>query len=185
MRAMAIRTAGPIKTKLGIGTHVDPGSVLVKVKVIYVCVWYNRIHACATWRITMNHARSSISSSSGAVAGATWWVLIIKNPGDAPDRGPQGQENPSRGRVIIQLVIYKVTADVEVFVCCRYRIREVGSLVVKFIISSTTCILLHPGHRHQMSSTIHHWQVSDRQISFSSTVSLCKSVLILCNKTLM
>jgi len=30
---MAGRTAGPIKTKLGIGTHVDPGSVLVKVKV--------------------------------------------------------------------------------------------------------------------------------------------------------
>jgi len=31
-----------IKTKLGIGTHVDPGSVLVKVKVkvIYLCVWY-------------------------------------------------------------------------------------------------------------------------------------------------
>jgi len=44
MRAMAGRTAGPIKTKLGIGTHVDPGSVLVKVKVkvIYVCVRYNR-----------------------------------------------------------------------------------------------------------------------------------------------
>ena len=30
---MAGRTAGPIKTKLGIGTHVDPRSVLVKVKV--------------------------------------------------------------------------------------------------------------------------------------------------------
>jgi len=32
---MADRTAGPIKTKLGIGTHVDPGSVLGKVKVIW------------------------------------------------------------------------------------------------------------------------------------------------------
>jgi len=32
---MAGRTAGPIKTKLGIGTHVDPGSVLVKVKVMW------------------------------------------------------------------------------------------------------------------------------------------------------
>ena len=32
---MAGRTTGPIKTKLGIGTHVDPGSVLVKVKVIW------------------------------------------------------------------------------------------------------------------------------------------------------
>jgi len=26
---MAGRTAGPIQTKLGMGTHVDPGSVLV------------------------------------------------------------------------------------------------------------------------------------------------------------
>jgi len=43
---MAGRTAGPIKTKLGIWTHVDPGSALVKVKVkvIYQCVRYNRIH---------------------------------------------------------------------------------------------------------------------------------------------
>jgi len=32
---MAGRTAGPIKTKLGIGTHVDPRSVLVEVKVIW------------------------------------------------------------------------------------------------------------------------------------------------------
>ena len=30
---MAGQTAGPIKTKLGIGTHVDPMSVLVKFKV--------------------------------------------------------------------------------------------------------------------------------------------------------
>jgi len=69
MRAMAVRTAGPIKTKLGMATHVDPGSVLgkVKVNVIYVRVRYNRIHACATWRVTMNH-----SSYSGAVAAATW-----------------------------------------------------------------------------------------------------------------
>jgi len=40
MLPMAGRTAGPIKTKLGIGTHVDPESVLVKVKVIYLCVRY-------------------------------------------------------------------------------------------------------------------------------------------------
>jgi len=32
---MAGQTPGPIKTKLGIGTHVDPGSVLGKVKVIW------------------------------------------------------------------------------------------------------------------------------------------------------
>ena len=42
--------------KLGMGTHVDPGSVLVKVKVkvIFLCVRYNRNHACATWCI-FNH----------------------------------------------------------------------------------------------------------------------------------
>jgi len=73
---MAGRTAGPIKTKLGIGIHVDPGSVSVKVKVIYLCVRYNRIHACATWRITMNHAQISSSSSSIAVTAATWWMLM-------------------------------------------------------------------------------------------------------------
>jgi len=44
MLPMAGRTAGLIKTKLGIGTHVEPGSVLVKVKVIYLCMRYNRIH---------------------------------------------------------------------------------------------------------------------------------------------
>ena len=35
MRAMAGQTARPIKTKLGMGTHVDPGSVLGKVKVMW------------------------------------------------------------------------------------------------------------------------------------------------------
>ena len=53
-----------------IGTHVDPRSVLVKVKVIYLCVRYNRIHDSDTWRTTKNHAPSS--SSSSAAAGATW-----------------------------------------------------------------------------------------------------------------
>jgi len=72
MLPMTGRTAEPIKTKLGIGTHVDPRSVLVKVKVkvIYLCVRYNRIHDSDTWRTTMKHVRSS--SSSGAVAGASW-----------------------------------------------------------------------------------------------------------------
>jgi len=45
MLPMAGRTAGPIKTKLGIGsTHVDPGSVLVKVKVI----WHHLVNANKT-----------------------------------------------------------------------------------------------------------------------------------------
>jgi len=69
---MAGRTAGPIKTKLGMGTHVDPRGVLVKVKVIYLCVRYNRIHESNTWRTTMNHVRISSRRSSSAVAGATW-----------------------------------------------------------------------------------------------------------------
>jgi len=68
MLPMAGRTNGPIKTKLCIGTHVDPRSVLVKVKVIYLCVRYNRIHNSDTWRTTMKHARSS----SSTVAGDTW-----------------------------------------------------------------------------------------------------------------
>ena len=57
---MAGRTAGPIKTKLGIGTDVDTGSVLVKVKVkvIYLCMRYNRIHD----RI---HDRKFMSAPSG------------------------------------------------------------------------------------------------------------------------
>jgi len=46
MRAMASRTAGPIKTKLGIGTHVDPGSVLVKVKV--KVMWCHLVNANKT-----------------------------------------------------------------------------------------------------------------------------------------
>jgi len=40
MLPIAGRTAGLIKTKLGIGTHVDARSVLDKVKVIYLCVRY-------------------------------------------------------------------------------------------------------------------------------------------------
>jgi len=78
MLPMAGRTAGPIKTKLGTGTHVDPRSVLVKVKVkvVYLCVRYNRIHDSDTWRTTMKHARSSSSNSNSAIAGATWRMLI-------------------------------------------------------------------------------------------------------------
>ena len=58
MLPMAGRTAGPIKTKLGIGTHVDTRSVLVKVKVkvIYLCVRYNRIH-------DRNHDRKFMSET--------------------------------------------------------------------------------------------------------------------------
>ena len=47
MLPMADRTAGPIKTKLGIGTHVDPGSVLVKVKV--KVIWRHLTQVNAIW----------------------------------------------------------------------------------------------------------------------------------------
>jgi len=40
---MAGQTTGPIKTKLGIGTHVDPGSVLIKVKV--KVIWRHLVNA--------------------------------------------------------------------------------------------------------------------------------------------
>ena len=40
------RTDGPIKTKLGIGTHVDPGSVLGKVKV--KVIWRHLANAIKT-----------------------------------------------------------------------------------------------------------------------------------------
>jgi len=43
---MAGRTAGPITTKLGIGTHVDPRSVLVKVKVKFI--WRHLVNANKT-----------------------------------------------------------------------------------------------------------------------------------------
>jgi len=43
---MAGRTAGPIKTKLGMGTHVDPRSVLVKVKV--KVMWCHMVNANKT-----------------------------------------------------------------------------------------------------------------------------------------
>jgi len=47
---MAGRTAGPIKTKLDIGTHVDPGSVLgkIKVKVKVKVIWRHLVNANKT-----------------------------------------------------------------------------------------------------------------------------------------
>jgi len=48
MLPMAGRTDGPMKTKLGIGTHVDPGSVLVKVKVKVKVIWRHLVNATKT-----------------------------------------------------------------------------------------------------------------------------------------
>ena len=45
---MASQTTGPIKTKLGIGTHADPGSVLVKVKVKVKVMWCHLANANKT-----------------------------------------------------------------------------------------------------------------------------------------
>jgi len=50
---IADRTAGPIKTKLGIGTHVDPGSVLVKVKVNVI------------WRLLVNANKTPYRGPQG------------------------------------------------------------------------------------------------------------------------
>jgi len=48
MLPMASRRAGPIKTKLGIGTHVDQGSVFVKVKVKVKVIWRHLVNANKT-----------------------------------------------------------------------------------------------------------------------------------------
>ena len=45
---MSVYLFGPIKTKLGIGTHVDPGSVLVKVKVKVKVIWRHLVNANKT-----------------------------------------------------------------------------------------------------------------------------------------
>ena len=45
---MAGRTAGPIKTKRGTGTHVDPWNVLVKVKVKVKVIWRHLANANKT-----------------------------------------------------------------------------------------------------------------------------------------
>jgi len=59
---MAGRTAGPIKTKLGMGTHVDPGIVLVKVKI--KVMWRHLVNANKTpnrpARAEIIRARSAI-----------------------------------------------------------------------------------------------------------------------------
>ena len=46
MLPMAGQTAGPIKTKLGMEAHVDPGSVLVNVKV--KVIWRHLVNANKT-----------------------------------------------------------------------------------------------------------------------------------------
>jgi len=70
MRAMAGRTAGLIKTKLGMGTHVDPGSVLRKVKVKVKIIWRHLANANKT-------------PYRGPVA-------TIERAARSSDRGPQG-----------------------------------------------------------------------------------------------
>jgi len=69
---MAGRTAGPIKTKLGIGTHVDLRSVLVKVKV--------KVFTEARRTETIDRRRTG--------------------PQGRENRGPQGETTPSGGRVL-------------------------------------------------------------------------------------
>jgi len=89
MLPMAGRTAGPIKTKLGLGTHVDPGSVLVKVKVM----WCHLVNANETLDRGPQGPREFEAQSTI----------------NTPYRGPQGRDNrssvkhdksPSGGRVL-------------------------------------------------------------------------------------
>jgi len=130
MLPMAGRTAGPIKTKLGIGTHVEPRSVLVKVKVIYLCARY-KIQACDTWRITMKHARSSSSSSCSTVAAATWWMLIQLLTEARKGRQISSAKRDSLFRPedgYLQLVIYilRVTSIANFFTLCTVRVRLIS-----------------------------------------------------------
>jgi len=75
---MAGRTAGPIKTKLGIGTHVDPGSVLVKVKV--KVIWRHLVDANETPDRGPERIRARIAINTA-------------------DRGPQGRDNKARSAI--------------------------------------------------------------------------------------
>jgi len=75
---MAGRTAGSIKTKLGIGTHVDPGSVLGKVKVM----WRHLVNANKTpYRGPQGPTKFEHETLRGPqglreLFGATWWMPI-------------------------------------------------------------------------------------------------------------
>ena len=66
---------GPIKTKLGIGTHVDPRSVLVKVKVKVI------------WRHLVNANKTPYRGPQRAARAKRFRVQSVIN---TVDRGPQG-----------------------------------------------------------------------------------------------
>jgi len=101
---LASRTAGPIKTKLGMGTHVDPGSVLGKVNVKVV------------WRYLANANKTPYRGPQGPTEfernkfGATWRMLIKlltearkgreNSKKNTVNRGPQGQDNRARAKTI-------------------------------------------------------------------------------------
>ena len=77
---MAGRTAGPIKTKLGMGTHVDPGSVLGKVKVI--------------WR----HLANANKTPYRGPQGPREIERESRYRGKGLYRGPQGRDNRSSAK---------------------------------------------------------------------------------------
>ena len=96
MRAMAGRTAGPIKTKLGIGTHVDPGSVLGKVKV--KVMWRHLANANKTaYRIT-EFERDKYLAPPGECQFLTEARKGRENSlrDKYGGRGPQGRDNRAR-----------------------------------------------------------------------------------------
>jgi len=71
MRAMAGRTAGPIKTKLGMGTHVDPGSVFGKVKVKVKVMWRHLANANKT-PYRGPEGPTEFEREARLIFGATW-----------------------------------------------------------------------------------------------------------------
>jgi len=86
---MAGRTAGPIKTKLGIGTHVDAGSVLGKVKVI----WHHLANANKT---PYRDNRSSTKRDTEARRAET----IDRDNRSSAKRDKYGGQRPARAERI-------------------------------------------------------------------------------------
>jgi len=86
---MAGRTVGEIKTKLGIGTHVDPGSVLVKVKV--KVMWCHLVNA--NLRTEARKGRENSSAKRGKYG---------------RQQSVQRDKSPAGGRVLTASVEYNV-----------------------------------------------------------------------------
>ena len=131
---MAGQTAGPIKTKLGMWTHVDPGSVLGNVKVM----WRHLANANKTpYRGPQGwHIRGPLKGGENSSTINIWRHLVNANSLQRPtraerirarsainkaDRGPQGRDNRARSAInlrpedgYLQLVVI-----INWFKCCK------------------------------------------------------------------